>query len=137
MGQKIAGGCACGAIRYATETDPIVMVNCHCRDCQRTTGGGYAAVMVLPAQAVTLTGEPRYFRTVGDAGKWVDRGFCPVCGSPVTLKLERFPDAIGIQAASLDEPKQFAPAMDLFTASAQPWDHMASETQKKPKGFAS
>jgi hypothetical protein len=137
MGQKIAGGCACGAIRYTTETDPIVMVNCHCRDCQRTTGSGYAAVMVLPAQAVTLTGEPRYFRTVGDAGKWVDRGFCPVCGSPVTLKLERFPDAIGIQAASLDEPKQFAPAMDLFTVSAQPWDHMASETQKKPKGFAS
>jgi hypothetical protein len=137
MGQKITGGCACGAIRYETDADPIVMVNCHCRDCQRTTGSAYAAVMVVPAAAVSLTGEPRYFRTVGESGKWVDRGFCPVCGSPVAMKLERFPDALAFQAASLDDPKQFTPAMDLFTASAQPWDHMQPETQKMPKGFAS
>ena len=136
MGQKIAGGCACGAVRYETEADPIVMVNCHCRDCQRNTGSGYAAVMVLPAAAVTLTGEPRYFRTVGNAGKWIDRGFCPVCGSPVTLKLERFPDAIGIHAASLDNPSVYRPAMDIFTDSAWPWDAMAGGTQKMPRGMS-
>ena len=135
MGQKIAGGCACGAIRYETEADPIVMVNCHCRDCQRAVGTAYAAVMVVPAAAVKLRGEPRYFRTVGEAGKWVERGFCPTCGSPVTAKLERFPDAIGFQAASLDDPKQYKPGMDLFTDSAQPWDIMQAETQKMPKGF--
>ena len=100
MGQKITGCCACGAIRYEAEADPIVMVNCHCRDCQRAVGTAYAAVMVVPAAAVKLRGEPRYFRTVGEAGKWVDRGFCTTCGSPVTAKLERFPDAIGVQAAS-------------------------------------
>jgi hypothetical protein len=137
MGQKITGGCACGAIRYASDADPIVMVNCHCRDCQRTTGSAYAAVMVVPAAAVTLTGKPRYFRTVGEAGKWVERGFCPGCGSPVTLKLERFPDALAFQAASLDDPTQFAPVMDIFTTSAQPWDRMQAETQKRPKGMAS
>ena len=136
MAQKIAGGCACGAIRYAAETDPIVMVNCHCRDCQHNTGSGYAAIMVLPAAAVKLSGEPRYFRTTGDAGKWIDRGFCPSCGSPVVMKLERFPDAIGIHAASLDEPKQYAPAMDIFTGSAQPWDAMSASIDKRPRGFA-
>lgn len=136
MAQKLAGRCACGTIRYTPEADPIVMVNCHCRDCQRNTGTAYAAIMVVPAASANLTGEPRYFRTIGEAGKWVDRGFCPNCGSPVTLKLERFPDAVGFHAASLDDPKQYAPAMDIFTASAQPWDSMASQTQKMPKGFA-
>jgi hypothetical protein len=137
MGQKIAGGCACGAIRYETAADPIVMVNCHCRDCQRAVGTAYAAVMVIPAASVTLRGEPRHSKTVGEAGKWVERGFCPICGSPVTVKLERFPDAIGFQAASLDDPKQYKPGLDLFTTSAQPWDHMQPETQKLPKGFTS
>ena len=137
MAQKIAGGCACGAIRYQTEADPIVMVNCHCRDCQHAVGTAYAAVMVVPAAAVTLRGEPRYFRTVGESGKAVERGFCQICGSPVTVKLERFPDAIGILAGSLDDPKLYKPGMELFTASAQPWDLMLPDTQKMPKGFSS
>lgn len=137
MAQKIAGGCACGAIRYQTEADPIVMVNCHCRDCQHAVGTAYAAVMVMPAAAVTLRGEPRYFRTVGESGKAVERGFCQICGSPVTVKLERFPDAIGILAGSLDDPKLYKPGMELFTTSAQPWDLMQPDTQKMPKGFSS
>ena len=49
--------------------------------------------MVMPAAAVTLSGEPRYFKTVGDAGYAVHRGFCASCGAPVTVKLERIPEA--------------------------------------------
>jgi hypothetical protein len=29
-----------------------------------------------------------------------------------------------IVASSLDDPSIFKPAMDIFTSSAQPWDHM-------------
>jgi hypothetical protein len=29
-----------------------------------------------------------------------------------------------IAAASLDDPSVYQPAMDFFTSSAQPWDHM-------------
>jgi hypothetical protein len=136
MPGTFSGGCACGAIRYRTQAEPMVMVNCHCRDCQRSTGSAYAAIMVLPASSVTLTGEPRYYKTVGDAGKAVERGFCPACGSPVSAKLERFPDAIGIYAASLDDPSAYQPTLEIFTSSAQPWTAMLSDTQKKPKGLA-
>jgi hypothetical protein len=132
---KIAGGCACGAIRYETDADPVVMINCHCRDCQRSVGTAYAAIMVVPAAALRLTGEPRYFRTIGDAGKAVERGFCAVCGSPMTVKLERMPDIVGLHAASLDDPNQYTPAMDIFTTSAHAWDSMLAETDKRPRGF--
>lgn len=37
--KTITGGCACGAIRYEVTAEPIVTFNCHCRDCQKTTGG--------------------------------------------------------------------------------------------------
>ncbi len=92
------------------------MVNCHCRDCQRAGGSGYAPVMVVPAAAVKITGAPRYYKTVGDAGKAVERGFCPTCGSQVLVKLERMPDVIGFQAASLDDPSLYKPGLDIFTA---------------------
>lgn len=134
---KLSGGCACGAIRYETTADPVVMLNCHCRDCQQATGSAYAAIVVVPKAAVQLKGEPRYHKVAGNGGRAVERGFCPTCGSPVTTKLERIPDILGLYAGSLDDPSLHKPAMDLFTASAQPWDHMHPDTQKLPQGLAS
>jgi hypothetical protein len=132
----LMGGCACGAIKYETEANPVVMLNCHCRDCQRASGSAYAAIMVVPKAAVRLSGEPRYYKVIGDSGKAVERGFCPKCGSQVTVKLERMPDLLGLQAGSLDEPSRYKPAMDVFTDSAQPWDHIHPDTQKRQKGVA-
>ena len=135
MENKLSGGCACRAIRYETEADPIVMVNCHCRDCQRAVGTAYGAYMFFPYAAVRLQGEPRYYKTTGNAGRIVERGFCVNCGSPVAVKLERMPDEIGILAASLDDPSCYKPALDLFTDSAWPWDTMRPDTQKLPQGL--
>ncbi|MGH7195033.1 MAG: GFA family protein [Candidatus Saccharimonadales bacterium] len=135
MGQTLSGGCLCGAIRYETDADPVVMVNCHCRDCQRAGGGAYAPVVVVPLAAVKLSGAPHYYKTVGKAGKAVERGFCPTCGSQVTVTLERMPDMLGVQAASLDDPARYKPKLDLFTASAQPWDQLPPDTEKRPGGF--
>jgi hypothetical protein len=49
MSTNFTGGCACGAIRYEVSAEPIVMFNCHCRDCQKTTGGPYTG-HVRPSQ---------------------------------------------------------------------------------------
>lgn len=135
MGQNFSGGCACGAIRYTIDGDPIVMLNCHCRDCQQASGSGHAAFMVVPKGAVQLRGEPRYHRIVGNGGKYVERGFCANCGSQVVCRMERMPDLLGLHAGSLDDPAQYKPAMDIFTTSAQPWDHMSPDTQKLPRGL--
>jgi hypothetical protein len=134
MSSKISGGCACGAIRYECNADPLMMLNCHCRDCQQASGSAYAAVLAVPKTAVRMRGEPRYYKFIGNAGKAVERGFCPTCGSQVSVKLERLPDVLGLQAGSLDDPSIYRPAMDIFTSSAQHWDHMSPETQKHAHG---
>jgi hypothetical protein len=135
MGQKLSGGCLCGAIRYKTDADPVVMVNCHCRHCQQTSDT-YLPFVIVPKAAVKLTGEPRYYTTTGDSGKHVERRFCASCGAPVVAKLERMPDIIGLLAASLDDPSLYKPSLDIFTSSAQVWDQMRGDTEKRPRGFA-
>jgi hypothetical protein len=135
MAQKFSGGCACGAIRYECNMDPVIMFNCHCRDCQQASGSAHAAIVAVPKTAVQMHGEPRYYRIVGKAGKAIERGFCPTCGSPVTAKLERLPDILALHAGSLDDPSLYRPMMDAFTASAQPWDHMNPNIQKHPQGL--
>jgi len=38
-----------------------------------------------------------------------------------------------ITAGSLDDPSLYKPTLDIFTSSAQPWDHMHPALAKFPK----
>jgi hypothetical protein len=131
---KITGGCACGAVRYEAAADPVAMLNCHCRDCQRATGSAYSASVVVPRAAVAMKGELRSHEAVSDSGHAVWRSFCPLCGSPIAIDLARIPDVLALRAGSLDDPSLHTPSVEVFTASAQPWDHMMPGTRKLPRG---
>jgi hypothetical protein len=82
-------------------------------------------VLFVPTTAVNLLkGELKYHRVTADSGNTMDRGFCPKCGSPVLIKASADPNLVILQAASLDDPSWLRPAVDIFTSSAQPRDHM-------------
>ena len=137
MNVPFTGGCACGAVRYECTADPVMSINCHCRDCQRASGTSHASGVIVPASGVRFTrGAPKYHHSTADNGNRVARGFCAECGAPIAATQEAFPVYI-IYAASLDEPGAHQPTMDIFTASAQPWDHMDPALAKFPKGIGS
>jgi hypothetical protein len=132
MPKSFTGGCACGAIRYEVTAEPIVMFNCHCRDCQRATGTALSAVVYVPAKAFKITkGSPRYYRTSSEAGGHNIRGFCAECGS--RLFGGGSDEGQGINAASLDDPSWFRPRFDIFASDAQPWDHIDPDLPKFEK----
>ena len=133
MAQSVKGSCACGAVRYECSADPIFTANCHCRDCQRAGGAGFASVLGVPKDAVKISGQVKYFDLKGDSGKTISRGFCPTCGSRLFSTLEAAPAIMGIAAGSLDDPAWYKPGMNIYTASAQPWTHMDPALPKFPK----
>ncbi len=130
---EFKGGCLCGAVRYECSAEPVWSGNCHCRDCQRISGGGYVSTLFVPEATVTITGDVKYFDKNGDSGHRVARGFCPTCGSQVFGKPEIIPGVLGIRAGSLDNPELYHPTMDIYTASAQPWDFMNPDLPKFPQ----
>lgn len=134
MDQGISGGCACGAVRYEAAA-PILMMNCHCRDCQRATGSAYSPNVVVPRASVRMQGDLRFFEKLGGSGQVVRRGFCPKCGSPIAGEVAALPEVTIFYAASLDEPSRHTPTMDIYTASAPPWDQMSPGTIKSPDGM--
>jgi hypothetical protein len=134
MATTSTGGCACGAVRYEISADPVMSANCYCRDCQRSTGGAMAPVMVVPKSAFRLAkGEVKYHTVAGESGKNVSRGFCTSCGAPVTTQLGVMPDVMVIKAGSLDEPARFKPTMNIYLSSAQPWAPVAKGLQNFDK----
>jgi hypothetical protein len=134
MPTPFSGGCACGAIRYVCTADPLLSLNCHCRDCQHETGSAYAPVLVVPKTAFTLTqGSPMYFALTAESGQTTQRAFCAACGSPLFGLPGSGPDLVTIRVGSLDDPSEFRPSQDIYTASAQPWDSMNPVLPKVPK----
>lgn len=117
------GGCSCGAVRYTISAAPSFSFHCQCRQCQRATGTGHASLLVVPADAVSLSGELRFYEQKADDGNTVSRGFCPLCGSPVAGKSSGHPDIMLVSAASLDDPALFRPEKVLWSSSGQPWDY--------------
>jgi hypothetical protein len=133
MATKFTGGCLCGAVRYECNAEPIFMGNCHCRDCQKAGGGAYDAAIGVPAAALIITGKVKYHDTKAASGNTLSRGFCPDCGARLFAKSTGFSDLAMFTAGSLDDPSQYRPTMDIFTESAQPWDHMNPALVKFPK----
>ena len=69
----ITGHCLCGAvtITVAGEHDPHVGA-CHCRMCQRWSGGLFLS-FTADAAAITVTGEVTRYRS----SAFAERAFCP------------------------------------------------------------
>jgi hypothetical protein len=120
----VTGGCACGAVRYASAVDPLMALHCQCRDCQRDSGTGHSCHVMLPKSLLNLTGNLKRYESVADNGNPVYRGFCPECGSSVTYGTAAFPDEVFVTAGSLDDPSWFKPVIVVYASSAQPWDHV-------------
>jgi len=133
MSSSLSGSCLCGGVRYEFSGEPLFAGNCHCRDCQKATGGAYVPVLAVPADALKITGEVKYYDSRADSGHMFSRGFCPNCGARLFGKSSGMPAIIAITAGSLDDPSRFKPSMDFFTASAQPWDHMNPQLPKFAK----
>jgi hypothetical protein len=120
-----SGGCACGAIRYECTAEPVMMFHCHCRDCQRSSGGPFTSFVIVPAEAFKLLqGSLRFHGSASDRGGKTHRGFCPDCGSPILAKTDSNPDIVALRTASLDDPSWFSQQLDTWTSDAHPWDQM-------------
>lgn len=128
MSVPFSGGCACGAIRYTSSAGPLIMAHCHCRDCQHSSGTGFASLVLVQADAVTIDGdEPKYHAIQTANGNTVRRGFCGACGSPLFSRNSFAEHILSIKAGSIDDPVWFKPMANIWTASAQPWSVMDPE----------
>lgn len=127
------GGCHCGAVRYRCAAAPHAVLLCHCRDCQRTTGGPFATVAVVPVAALEFTGTVRSYVVTAQSGRTVTREFCPQCGSPLFERAEGYPDIVLIKAGSADDPSWIEPTLHVWTCSALPWPKLADTLERHPR----
>lgn len=129
---KYEGGCACGAVRYKTDAEPVMAGHCQCRKCQMLSGTGHSSFAAFPADAVEITGDITYWSYTADSGNAAERGHCPVCGSSLFGKSAGHSGMLGVNLGGLDDAAMITPNMAFFTAKAQPWDRVGETSASFP-----
>ena len=117
------GGCACGAVRYRIEAEPIFVNNCHCRLCQHQTGSTSVVNAFFETDAITqLSGETvRHVVKTGSGGDHLIVR-CATCGTALWSHYPRLGElGAGVRAGTLDDPGAVRPDAAIFVASRMPW----------------
>ncbi|AOR75622.1 GFA family protein [Novosphingobium resinovorum] len=112
MTRAMTGGCQCGRIRYRAEVEPDKAYLCHCRMCQRATGGVSIAFVNAPQSAVRWETEPDWYASSPIA----HRPFCSQCGTPLGFAFLDG-DNIDLTVGSFDDPAPFRPSQNYATES--------------------
>jgi hypothetical protein len=111
----LTGGCQCGAVRYRLDAAPSGTHICHCRMCQKASGGPFMA-SVLTSSFVVTRGALSIFKSSDIA----ERGFCAGCGTPLTYRF--LPgEILTVTLGSLDDPDAVAPQTQYGAESRVSW----------------
>lgn len=104
MGTEKTGGCQCGAVRYRVTLATEEAYLCHCRMCQKATGGFAASFFNVAQSAMTWESGPDWYQSSPIA----KRPFCRQCGTPLGFQFLEGPNC-DVTVGSLDDPKGMHP----------------------------
>jgi hypothetical protein len=121
MSVQREGGCSCGAVRYRLTSEPLFVHCCHCLNCQRQTGSAFVVNLLIETDRVELLGEvPEAVDVPRDDGS-AQRVFrCPSCQVAVFSQYTH-PGIRFVRSGTLDEPRDIAPDVHIFTRSKVSW----------------
>ncbi len=100
-----SGGCQCGRIRYTAQVDPAQAYLCHCRMCQRATGGVSIAFVNLARADCVWESGPDWYHSSPIA----KRPFCSQCGTPLGFQFDDDGEKMDLTVGSFDDPADFGP----------------------------
>lgn len=140
MQYPIDGSCQCGQVSYQISKPPLVVMACHCRECQKLSTAPYSITVVFKSDAVRFHGELKEWSRSSESGNKNNAMFCPNCGN----RIYHFnPDddsmiRLKLQPADLADDSLFEPTMHVWVSEKKSWYQvpegvMAIDKQLKPQ----
>ena len=119
---ELAGGCACGAVRYRLASAPMFVHCCHCRDCQRQTGSAFVLNALIETDRVALlSGDPQPIAMRTDSGRPHRVFRCPACQTAMWSEYGGVAKLRFVRIGTLDDPTALRPDVHIYVRSKQPW----------------
>ena len=129
MTKTRGGHCLCGDVTFEYSGAENWQAYCHCESCRRNTSSPVTAFLGVPRASFRFTGKAP---AVYESSPGVRRLFCGRCGSPMAFDADRYPEEIHLFAASLDDPRDYAPQCHVHCAERLPWFDVRDDLRRYP-----
>lgn len=129
-GALVHGSCLCGGIRIRITGAPGAIVCCHCRQCRKTAGSAFQAVLPVARDACDIDDPERllrYWRATPGKQRW----FCGRCGSPVYSQRQGA-DTLRLRVGLLDDAPSLRCDGHIHVADAARWWSFEDDLPRYP-----
>ena len=121
MENDLSGSCQCGAITFAVAAPALLTYACFCNSCQKRTGSAFSMGLIIPTDALQLSGELSAWSRTSDDGNTNTRYSCADCGNIIYGVGESSPGLAKLQAGLLDDTRELEPEVYIWARSKQAW----------------
>ena len=101
---KHTGKCHCGNVKFETDLDPMLSMQCNCSSCRNLTGSVNMG-MYYQEDEVSFEGEQVFYEYEGGSGGNMKMGFCPNCHTRVSARPEILEGIVGMPLGTFKNSK--------------------------------
>lgn len=112
----IKGSCQCGQLTYQLFEKPIMVLACHCTECQKLSTSPYSITAIVESSAIEFSGELKEWSRSADSGNQNIAKFCPICGNRIYHYNPDDSDKIKLKLKPVNLTDS-----DIFKPSAHVW----------------
>jgi hypothetical protein len=112
----------CGEVRYEVSEPLVGATYCHCKRCQRRTGGAASAQARVARGSLRVVSGEELLRAWDPPGGGYAKIFCSSCGSAMWSRPPEDPEVIAVRLGTFDGDPGIRPALRQFVAYAAPWE---------------
>lgn len=121
MTYPIEGSCQCGGVHYRLLAEPLMVVACHCRECQKLSTSAFSITAMVRAEEVEFSGEMQDWSRVADSGNISAAKFCPTCGNRIYHYDPAEPEKIKLKPSNLSDTHIIQPTAHVWVSEKQDW----------------
>lgn len=117
----VEGACQCGGVRYKLLAEPLMVMACHCKECQKLSTSAFSLTAVVRIEDIEFEGEMSDWQRTAESGNINAAKFCPCCGNRIYHFNPDEPDKIKLKPANLSDTSIIQPQAHVWVSEKQAW----------------
>jgi hypothetical protein len=120
----IKGSCQCGGVTYELLEPPLMVMACHCKECQKLSTSAFSITATINESSIKFSGTMSDWSRSSDSGNISAAKFCPSCGNRIYHFNPDEPEKLKLKPSNLEDTRLINPSMHVWVSEKQDWFHI-------------